>query len=78
MVVQGPVHVAAGAVDRLQRCSRCSTELAAGPAYALGALVAERSDGALDSSGAIQLEAISRNGVGTIYLCDEQPPAAFI
>lgn len=78
MLIEGPVHVAAGAVGRHQHCRRCSTELAGGRTYDVGQLVAERSENSDDGSTTIRLEGVSRSGSGTIYLCDEEPPAAFL
>lgn len=72
MVIEGPAHVAAEAVGRLQRCRRCSTELS-GRRYDVGQLVVER-----EVQDEIRLEEVSRNDAGTIYLCNEEPPAAFI
>ena len=77
MVIEGPAHVAAGAVGRHQPCRRCSTELGSGHIYDVGQLVVERSVHS-DDEDVIYLEPISRNGAGTIYLCDEEPPAAFL
>lgn len=78
MLIEGPVHVAASAVDKLQRCKRCSTELGSGRTYDVGQLVVERTLDRDEEGRAIRLERISRANAGTIYLCDEQPPAAFV
>lgn len=78
MVIEGPAHVAAGAVGRHQPCRRCSTELSSGHIYEVGQLVVERAIHGDDQQDVIRLEPISRNGAGTIYLCDEEPPAAFL
>jgi hypothetical protein len=77
MLIEGPAHVASGAVDRMQHCRRCSTELGSGRTYEVGQLVVERAV-ENDEDNVIRLEPISRSGSGTIYLCDEKPPAAFI
>jgi len=77
MLIEGPAHVAAEADGRLQRCRRCSTELT-GRRFEVGQLVVERESNDDEAHNVIHLEPISRNGAGTIYLCDENPPAAFI
>jgi hypothetical protein len=77
MVIEGPAHVAAEAVGRQQLCRRCSTELS-GRRYDVGQLVVERATGDGADHIVIHLEPISRNDEGTIYLCNEEPPAAFI